>query len=106
MRRKCSTEEAEMKRTMMLLVVALLAVSAMAQEKPAGKTGKPADKKAPATQGGMSPAAKPSPEMQKIAKMLVGKWTAVTKTEPMGGMPGGEAKGEARTDIHIFHDRY
>jgi Protein of unknown function (DUF1579) len=84
-----------MKRTMMLLVVALLAVSAMAQEKPAAKAGKPTDKKAPATQGGMPPAAKPSPEMQKMAKMLVGKWTAVTKTEPMGGMPGGEAKGEA-----------
>src|SRR5947209_6926015 len=35
------------------------------------------------------------PEMKKMAKLFVGKWTAVTKTEPMGGMPGGEAKGEA-----------
>lgn len=84
-----------MKKVFVLCALALLTVSAMAQDKPAAKAAKPANKKAPAAQGGMPPMPKPSPEMQKLSKMLAGKWTAVTKTEPMGGMPGGEAKGEA-----------
>jgi Protein of unknown function (DUF1579) len=82
-----------MKRTLILCAVALFTVSAMAQDKPAAKSTKPATQKAQQQQG--PPVAKPSPEMQKLTKMLVGKWTAVTKTEPMGGTPGGEAKGEA-----------
>jgi Protein of unknown function (DUF1579) len=85
-----------MKKRLVLLAVALLTVSAMAQDKPAAQAAKPADKKAPAAQGGMPPAPKPSPEMQKMTKMLAGKWTAVVKTEAMGpGMPAGEAKGDA-----------
>jgi hypothetical protein len=84
-----------MKHTLTVFAVAILTVSAMAQDKPAANAAKAATKKAPAAQGGMPPAAKPSPEMQKMAKLFVGKWTTLTKTEPMGGMPGGEAKGEA-----------
>lgn len=84
-----------MKKTLVFCAVALLTVSAMAQDKPAAKTAKPSDKKAPAAQGGMPPAPKPSPEMQKMAKLFVGKWTAVTTTVAGGGMPATEAKGEA-----------
>lgn len=82
-----------MKRTIVLCALALFTVSAMAQDKPAAKPSTPAKAKVQQPQG--PPMPKPSPEMQKMTKMLAGKWTAVTKTEAMGGMPGGEAKGEA-----------
>lgn len=84
-----------MKRILALCALALLTVSAMAQDKPAAK-GKTADKKAPAAQaGGMPPAPKPSADMQKLSKMLVGTWNTEEKFEPMMGMPGGEGKGKA-----------
>ncbi len=82
-----------MKRALLVCALALFTISAMAQDKPAPKQSKPATEKAAQQQ--RPPMAKPSPEMRKLTRMLVGKWDAVTKTEPMGGMPGGEAKGEA-----------
>jgi hypothetical protein len=93
--RKFLIAEAEMKRTLILLAVALLTVAAMAQEKPAAKAAKPATPKAQGTQGGMPPLPKPSPEMRKLAQTLAGKWTVDVKTEAMQGMPASEAKGEA-----------
>jgi hypothetical protein len=86
--------QARMKRTIMLCALALITVSAIAQEKPAAKAAKPATKKAQATQAAM-PMPKPSPEMQKLSKMLLGKWTAVVKEEAMGAMPASESSGEA-----------
>ena len=84
-----------MKKTLVFCVVALFIVSAMAQDKPAAKTTKPADKKAPAAQGGMPPAPKPSADMQKMIKSFAGKWTVEVKTEAAMGMPASESKGDA-----------
>ncbi len=84
-----------MKRTLAFCAVALITVSAMAQDKPAAKPAKAAKPKAEATQGGMPPAPKPSPEMQKLSKMLMGTWTTEEKFEPMMGMPATEGKGKA-----------
>src|SRR5512133_801354 len=89
------TREAEMKRILVLCAVALLAVSAMAQDKPAAKAAKPAKPKAEAAASGMPPAPKPSAEMEKMTKMFLGKWNAVVKTEAAPGMPASESKGSA-----------
>jgi hypothetical protein len=80
-----------MKRTLVLFAIALSTVSAIAQDKPAAKHQTAPSKDA---QAGM-PTFTPSPEMQRLAKALVGKWTAVTKMEAMGNMPANEAKGTA-----------
>lgn len=82
-----------MKKLLVLCAMALLTVSALAQEKPAAKK-----KAAPAKQQqamAAMPTVKPSPEMQKLTKALSGKWTQVTKMETMGNMPASEAKGTA-----------
>ena len=84
-----------MKRILGMCAVALLTVSALAQDKPAAKAAKPADKKAPATQGGMPPMPKPSADMQKMIKAFAGKWTVTVKTEAAMGMPASESKGDA-----------
>lgn len=83
-----------MKRALALCLVLFVGLAALAQEKAADQPKAKKDQKQQQA-GGMPPMAKPSPEMQKLNKALAGKWTAVTKTEAMGGMPGGEAKGEA-----------
>lgn len=84
-----------MRGILALCAVALLTVSAMAQDKPAAKAAKPATAKAQPAMGGMPPMPKPSPEMQKMTKMFAGKWTAEVKTEAMDGMPAIESKGGA-----------
>jgi hypothetical protein len=84
-----------MKKILVLGAIALFTVSAMAQDKPAAKAAKPAKPKAEAAPSGMPPAPKPSPEMEKMSKMFVGKWNAVVKTEAAQGMPASEAKGGA-----------
>ena len=85
-----------MKRMLALGALALFTVSAMAQDKPAAKAAKPADKKAPAAQGGgMPPMPKPSADMQKMIKAFGGKWNVVVKTEAAMGMPASESKGDA-----------
>lgn len=83
-----------MKKLLALCAVALFTVSAIAQDKPAAKTAKPATKAKKSAQM-MPPAPKPSAEMQKLTKALTGKWTAVTKMEAMGTMPASEGKGSA-----------
>lgn len=80
-----------MKKLLITGAVALLTVCAIAQETPAAKKS-PAKKQQ--AQSAM-PMFKPSPEMQKMTKMFVGKWTAVVKTEAMAGMPASESKGSA-----------
>jgi len=70
---------------------------AAAQDKPkaSGKdTGKPTEKKA---EGQMSmPMSKPSPEMQKLSKMVVGTWNFTEKQEPSPWAPkGATGKGTA-----------
>jgi hypothetical protein len=81
-----------MKKVLVLCAIGLFTVSAIAQNKPAAK--KAAPKKQQQAMPAM-PTVKPSPEMQKLANALSGKWTAVTKMEAMGNMPAGEAKGSA-----------
>jgi hypothetical protein len=90
-----SPKEAEMRGILALCAVALLTVSAMAQDKPAAKAAKPATPKQQQAMGGMPPMPKPSPEMQKMTKTFAGKWTAVVKAEAMGSMPASESKGDA-----------
>jgi hypothetical protein len=78
-----------MKRMAMCLMLGL-AIVAAAQDKPkaSGKEmGKPMEKKA----GGQMamPMAKPSPEMQKLSKMVVGTWSTTEKHEPSPWAPKG-----------------
>jgi hypothetical protein len=78
-----------MKRIAMCLMLGL-AIVAAAQDKPkaSGKeTGKPMEKKA-GGQMAMS-MAKPSPEMQKLSKMVVGTWNTTEKHEPSPWAPKG-----------------
>ncbi len=84
-----------MKRIVMLCALALLAVSALAQDKPAAKPAKPAATKQQQTQGGMPPMPKASADMQKMIKAFAGKWNVTVKTEAAMGMPASESKGEA-----------
>jgi hypothetical protein len=84
-----------MNKAVMCLVL-LMCVAAAAQEKPKSSgMAKPAEKK---TEGGQTsmPMAKPSPEMQKLSKMVVGTWTTSEKMEPGPWAPtGGTGKGTA-----------
>ncbi|MGI9103260.1 MAG: DUF1579 family protein [Terriglobales bacterium] len=87
---------------MMLAVCVAISTMAMAQEKPAAKTtAKPAAKSGQsAAKSSEKPAAgmqmpKPSPEMQKLTKMMAGTWNTAEKMEPMMGMPASEGKGTA-----------
>ena len=86
-----------MKRMAMCLMLGL-AIVAAAQDKPksSGRAmSKPADKKAEGGQMSM-PMAKPSPEMQKLSKMVVGTWSAAEKHEPSPWAPkGATGKGTA-----------
>lgn len=86
-----------MKRMAMCLMLGL-AIVAAAQDKPkssGGAMSKPADKKAEGGQMSM-PMAKPSPEMQKLSKMVVGTWSAAEKHEPSPWAPkGATGKGTA-----------
>lgn len=84
-----------MKRILTLCALALLTVSALAQDKPAAKPAKPAATKQQQAQGGMPPMPKPSADMQKMIKALAGKWTVDVKTEAAMGMPASESKGDA-----------
>ena len=90
-----SPKEAEMRGILALCAVALLTVSAMAQDKPAAKAAKTATPKTQPAMGGMPPMPKPSPEFQKLAKVLVGTWNTAEKFESMMGMPAAEGKGKA-----------
>jgi len=78
------------------MMVALCASLALTQEKPGGKKaagrskqGKEAGKK-PGGQG-MPMMPKPSPEIQKLIKMLAGTWSASEKVEPSEFMPQGSS---------------
>ena len=78
-----------MRKAVMCLAL-LMCVLAAAQDKPksSGKEmGKPMEKKAG---GQMSmPMTKPSPEMQKLSKMVVGTWSTTEKHEPSPWAPKG-----------------
>jgi hypothetical protein len=92
-----------MKKIAMCLVLGL-AIAAAAQDKPKSSgAAKPAEKAKPtekktggeAGQAGM-PMAKPSPEMQKLSKMVVGTWSTTEKQEPSPWAPkGATGKGTA-----------
>ena len=80
---------------MLVLVACAISLLAMAQDK-----GKPAaadkDKKAAKPPAAM-PAMKPSPEIQKLAKSLVGSYTTKETHDPGPIMPnGGTGTGEAK----------
>jgi len=78
-----------MRKAVMFLAL-LMCVLAAAQDKPKSpgkEMGKPMEKKAG---GQMSmPMAKPSPEMQKLSKMVVGTWNTTEKHEPSPWAPKG-----------------
>src|SRR5215470_10615770 len=83
-----------MKKGAMCLVF-LMCVMAVAQDK--GKNSgaaTPADKKAGSEM--TMPMAKPSPEMQKLSKIVVGTWSTTEKMEPAPLAPkGASGKGTA-----------
>src|SRR5579884_1633372 len=80
-----------------LSTVLLIAVAGLAQQ---GEKA-PADKSKPASQGkakagGMSMKAPASPEVNKLAKTMVGTWTTAETAPPSDMMPnGGTGSGEA-----------
>jgi len=86
-----------MKKIAMCLVLGLCAAAA-AQDKPksSGKDmAKPMEKKT-GGEGGHMAMPKPSPEMQKLSKMVVGTWSTAEKHEPSPWAPkGATAKGTA-----------
>ena len=91
-----------MRKLAILLVAAALCCAAVAQEKAAAKkpgtAQKPAAKKTghEGHEAGGMPMPKPSPEMEKLSKMLVGTWTSSETHEPSPWMPkGGTGKGAA-----------
>jgi Protein of unknown function (DUF1579) len=85
-----------MKKIAMCLLLGLCMVAvAQDKSKASGKdTGNPTEKKA---EGQMSmPMTKPSPEMQKLSKMVVGTWNTTEKQEPSPWAPkGATGKGTA-----------
>ncbi len=88
-----------MKKIAMSLVLGLCMVAA-AQDQPkaSGKDmGKPMEKKTGGEGGQMNMAMpKPSPEMQKLSKMVVGTWNTAEKHEPSPWAPkGATGKGTA-----------
>lgn len=86
-----------MKKMAMCLMLGL-AIIATAQDKPkssGGAMSKPAEKKTDSGQMSM-PMTKPSPEMQKLSKMVAGTWSAAEKHEPSPWAPkGATGKGTA-----------
>ncbi len=85
---------------MALAVCVAISTIGMAQEKAASGGKKAAKPAAPAeakkaAQPAGPPVPKPSPEMQKLTKMMVGTWDTAEKMEPMMGMPASEGKGKA-----------
>ncbi len=85
-----------MKSVLAMCAVLCCGAAMLAQDKPAAaKSANPKLEKPAQSSSGMPPAPKASPEMQKLNKMLVGKWTAVVKTEAAPGMAATESKGEA-----------
>ncbi len=88
-----------MRRLGLLALVLFLALCALAQE--TKKTDhKPAAKKEAAAPA--MPMPKPSPEMQKLSKMIVGAWDVSMKMEPAPemGMPNGmTGKGKGVTRL-------
>ena len=93
-----------MRLVRMLLVfccaVSLLAVAQVKDKKPAAHDkGKPAaaDKDKKAAKPPAMPAMKPSPEIQKLAKAMVGSYTTKETHDPGPFMPtGGTGTGEAK----------
>ncbi len=76
----------------------LMCVATAAQDKPKGSgAAKPMAKKTGGEGGQMAmPMAKPSPEMEKLGKMLVGTWSTSEKHEPSPWAPkGATGKGMA-----------
>jgi Protein of unknown function (DUF1579) len=85
-----------MKRMALCLTLGL-AIVAAAQDKPKSSTSKSADKKSEGGQMAM-PMTKPSPEMQKLSKMMVGTWSTTEKMEPAPWAP----KGSTGKGIAVF----
>jgi len=86
-----------MKKIAICLVLGLCAVAA-AQDKPKSSgedVAKPMEKKT-GGEGGQMAMPKPSPEMQKLSKMVAGTWSTTEKYEPSPWAPkGATAKGKA-----------
>ena len=91
-----------MKRITMLVMLLLAATVILAQQKPKSES-KPAAKtpaKAAAKKAEEAPALpKPSPEMEKLSKLMVGNWTTEEKFEANDFMPAGTGKGSESTRL-------
>ena len=71
-----------MKRMWILtVVIALVSLATLAQEKKADKKGEMKHDHAATEKGGAPPMPKPAPEMTKLIKMFSGTWTANEKVE-------------------------
>ena len=90
-----------MKRiAMMMFLVLLAAVAVPAQKKGEGKAAAKAAAKPAETKKAEAPALpKPSPEMEKLSKLMVGDWTTDEKFEAGDFMPAGTGKGSETTRL-------
>ncbi|HUK87316.1 MAG TPA: DUF1579 family protein [Terriglobales bacterium] len=93
-----------MKRMAMVMWLVLLAAGLVlaqqkqSESKPAAKTAKPA--KAAESKKAEAPALpKPSPEMEKLSKLMVGNWATEEKFEANDFMPAGTGKGSESTRL-------